>query len=84
MDTKNEMLGKKVLVTGASSGIGRAAAERFLSEGAAVAIVGRRMNALNEVVSSDNKNGIAIVADLSEEDQTERCFAEAVGEMGGL
>jgi NAD(P)-dependent dehydrogenase (short-subunit alcohol dehydrogenase family) len=83
-DTRNEMLGKKVLVTGASSGIGRAAAERFLSEGADVAIVGRRVSALNEVASSDNKNGIAIVADLSEEDQTERSVAEAVEAMGGL
>src|SRR6266404_822944 len=85
MDSKNEMPGKKVLVTGASSGIGLAAAERFLSEGAAVAIVGRRMNALNEVASSsDNRNVIAIVADLSEDNQTERCIAEAVEAMGGL
>ncbi|HXU38003.1 MAG TPA: glucose 1-dehydrogenase [Blastocatellia bacterium] len=83
-DTGNEMMGKKVLVTGASSGIGRAAAERFLSEGAAVAIAGRRMNALNEVASSDDKRGFAIVADLSQEDQTERCIAEAVEALGGL
>lgn len=84
LDMKNEMQGKKVIVTGASSGIGRAAAERFLSEGADVAITGRRMNALNEVASFDNRKAVAIVADLSDENQTERFVAEAVEAMGGL
>lgn len=84
LDMKNEMQGKRVIVTGASSGIGRAAAERFLSEGASVAMVGRRSNALDEVATSDNKRGFPVIADLSKEDQTERCIAEAVEVMGGL
>jgi NAD(P)-dependent dehydrogenase (short-subunit alcohol dehydrogenase family) len=80
----DEMQGKRVIVTGASSGIGRAAARRFLSEGARVAIVGRRMNALDEVAASDNKNRYTVVADLSDDNQTERCIVEAVEAMGGL
>lgn len=80
----DEMEGKRVIVTGASSGIGRAAAQRFLSEGARVAIVGRRMNALDEVAASDVKNRYTVVADLSDDNQTERCIADAVEAMGGL
>lgn len=82
-DTRNEMQGKRVIVTGASSGIGRATANRFLSEGAIVVSVGRRMDTLKEVASS-NENGVSVVADLSDETQTERCIAEAVEAMGGL
>ena len=84
LDMKNEMERKRVIVTGASSGIGRATAERFLSEGANVAIVGRRMNALDEVISSGKKKAFTVIADLSDEKQTERCIAEAVEAMGGL
>ena len=80
----DEMQGKRVIVTGASSGIGRATAERFLGEGARVAIVGRRMNALDEVAASDVKNRYTVVADLSDDNQTQRCIADAVEAMGGL
>jgi len=40
------MTGKRVIVTGASNGIGRATAERFLNEGAKVVLTGRREDAL--------------------------------------
>jgi NAD(P)-dependent dehydrogenase (short-subunit alcohol dehydrogenase family) len=77
---------KKVIVTGASSGIGRATAERFLSEGAKVALVGRRESALAEVASRAATNGQAfiIAADLSDENQSERCISQAIEMMGGL
>jgi NAD(P)-dependent dehydrogenase (short-subunit alcohol dehydrogenase family) len=80
----NEMQGKKIIVTGASSGIGRATGERFLDEGASVALVGRSESALEEVIYRDNKNGFVVVADLTDEKQTERCIAQAVEMMGGL
>ena len=77
---------KKVIVTGASSGIGRATAERFLTEGASVALVGRRESALQDVAThhSNGANAHLISADLSEEKQTEACVAQAVERMGGL
>ena len=80
------MNGKKVIVTGASSGIGRATAERFLKEGASVALVGRRETELREVASHHTNAGtpFVIVADLSDEKQTESCMAQAVEMMGGL
>ncbi len=80
------MKNANVLVTGASSGIGRATAERFLGEGAKVALVGRRKAALEEVVSraTGAENSFIVVADLSSETESERCIAQAVELMGGL
>jgi NAD(P)-dependent dehydrogenase (short-subunit alcohol dehydrogenase family) len=80
----DEMQDKRVIVTGASSGIGRATAKRFLDEGASVALVGRRKGALEEIASGDNKRGFIVIADLADEEQTERSVAQAVEMMGGL
>jgi NAD(P)-dependent dehydrogenase (short-subunit alcohol dehydrogenase family) len=80
------ILKKRVIVSGASSGIGRATAERFLTEGATVALVGRRETALRDVASRHSSPGTAFIisADLSDEKQTEACMAQAVDIMGGL
>jgi NAD(P)-dependent dehydrogenase (short-subunit alcohol dehydrogenase family) len=76
---------KKVIITGASSGIGRATAERFLSESASVALVGRRRGALEDIASSaGHGEGFVVAADLSDEKDSERCVAQAVEMMGGL
>ena len=77
---------KNVIVTGASSGIGRATVERFLRDGNNVALVGRREKSLEEVASHHERRGKAIViaADLTDEHQTEDCIARAVEALGGL
>jgi NAD(P)-dependent dehydrogenase (short-subunit alcohol dehydrogenase family) len=79
------MKNKNVIVTGASSGIGRATAEVFLSAGANVALIGRRASELGRL-AGDSKGGkaFAVVADLSDEKQTEAGFAESVEQLGGL
>jgi NAD(P)-dependent dehydrogenase (short-subunit alcohol dehydrogenase family) len=79
-----EMKAKRILVTGASSGIGRATAELFLREAAVVTLVGRRRSALTEAGSVGPGKAILIEADLSNEEQTEACVAESVEKMGGL
>ncbi|GBC81355.1 Dihydroanticapsin 7-dehydrogenase [bacterium HR10] len=79
-----EMSGKRVLVTGASSGIGRATAERFLEAGAEVALVGRREAALAEVAAPYPGRAHILVADLADERQCELCIEQAVAKMGGL
>jgi NAD(P)-dependent dehydrogenase (short-subunit alcohol dehydrogenase family) len=80
-----DMLNKKVLVTGASSGIGRAAAELFLNMDATVTLVGRRESALEAVVNATvNGEAFVITADLADEKQTESCVNQAVELMGGL
>lgn len=79
------MTDKRVLITGASSGIGRATAEVFLQVGARVTLVGRRKEALQEVaVSATEGKAFLIAADLADEGQSQSCMAEAVELMGGL
>lgn len=59
---------KVVVVTGAGSGIGKATAERFLDEGAKVALVGRTKSKLEDVAKPYPADQILIIeADISNE-----------------
>ncbi|MEW6210406.1 MAG: glucose 1-dehydrogenase [Acidobacteriota bacterium] len=79
------MKDKKVIITGASSGIGRATAELFLSEGASVALLGRRESALKETARSQREGkAFVIAADLAREEESLSAFNRAVELMGGL
>jgi NAD(P)-dependent dehydrogenase (short-subunit alcohol dehydrogenase family) len=78
-----DLAGKRILVVGASSGIGRAVALAAASAGAAVAVVGRRGNLLDEVVKEAG-GGVAIVADVTDEGSAERAVAEALSGLGGI
>jgi NAD(P)-dependent dehydrogenase (short-subunit alcohol dehydrogenase family) len=77
---------KNVIVTGASSGIGRATVERFLGGGDNIALVGRRENTLREIAAryEPKGNAIVIAADLTDEKQTDDCIARAAEAMGGI
>ncbi|MGH9829560.1 MAG: SDR family oxidoreductase, partial [Blastocatellia bacterium] len=76
---------KRVIVTGASSGIGRATAEVFLSEGAHVALVARRLRPLEDVAEKFEAGRAKVVqADLSDSTETETAFSRAIAELGGL
>ena len=69
------------LITGASSGIGRATALRFAGEGAFVALVGRDRAALETTVAEmdcGQDQALVIVADLSDPAACRRAVAEAV------
>lgn len=73
--------GKTVVITGASSGVGRAAAEAFANLGANVVIVARGQKGIDEVVEiCSNKNVIAIgvSADMSLEEDVERAAQAAL------
>jgi NAD(P)-dependent dehydrogenase (short-subunit alcohol dehydrogenase family) len=82
-----EMKDKVVIVTGASSGIGRAAAFKFASEGASVALVARSGDKLAEVVEAiEGDGGVAkaIAADVTQEAEVERVVRETVEAFGGI
>ena len=71
--------GRRILVTGASSGIGRAVAELCVSQGARVLATGRRAEALDEL------DGVRRFAcDLLEPGAPEACVAACVEGMDGL
>src|SRR3954470_6236444 len=79
--------GRKVLITGASSGIGEATAEAMVAEGAAVALGARRKDRLDELAGRINDGGgtaVAIEADIADEEQAKRLVETAHSELGGL
>ncbi len=76
-----------VVITGASSGIGRAAALRFGREGAAVVAVGRDSAALTDVAEQVRKGGgrsSVVVADVTADDAPGMVVARAAAEFGGI
>ena len=79
--------GKVAIVTGASSGIGRATARLFAAEGASLVVSARRREALEELVAEIADAGgraVAHAGDVREEACAESLVALAVGEFGGL
>ncbi|MFD7003070.1 SDR family NAD(P)-dependent oxidoreductase [Streptomyces mirabilis] len=59
------MNGKTALVTGASSGIGRAIAQRFADDGARVYLTGRRKDELEAAAEAIGPDAVAVPADVS-------------------
>jgi len=78
---------RAVLVTGASSGIGRACARALIAEGARVALAGRRRDRLDEVAAGAGQAGgeaIVLQGDVREEAVSARWAAECERAFGGL
>ena len=74
-----------VLVTGATSGIGRAVALRFAESAARVTAIGRNEEALREVGDAIRQAGgepLTIAADVTKEEDVSQLMQRAVGEFG--
>ncbi len=71
-------------MTGGGSGIGRATALRLAHDGYAVAVSGRRADALDETVALAGRETIAIPGDVAVEEDAERMVAATLEAFGGL
>ncbi len=81
------MKDKVALITGASSGIGRATAEVFASKGASVVVAARRKQELEDLVDKIQGKGgkaSAVVTDVSKASDVEQMVAHAIKEYGRI
>ena len=76
--------GKSVLVTGASSGIGRASAKAFAKEGMRVAVSARSTDRLRELVKELGADAIMLPADLTSAAETDELIRQAIAKLGRL
>jgi NAD(P)-dependent dehydrogenase (short-subunit alcohol dehydrogenase family) len=79
--------GKRALVTGASSGIGREVAVQFAAEGARVGVAGRdpgRVHRTCDQIVAAGGTAIPVLGDVSTEDGASGVVADVVAALGGL
>jgi NAD(P)-dependent dehydrogenase (short-subunit alcohol dehydrogenase family) len=81
------LTGKRAIVTGAASGIGRASALRFAEEGAAVLAADVDELELSQTAEAAHRVGLQLrtaACDVSDEDAVARLVSECVGALGGI
>ena len=75
---------KRVLITGASSGVGLAVAKRFVAQGASVALMARSAERLDEIAGGLGADAHAVPADVSDPEAVAAAVAAADDALGGL
>lgn len=88
MTFKADLAGRKILITGASSGLGAHFARVAARNGASVAVAARRTDRLEELVSELGELGaqraVAIGLDVGDGASIHACVADVVSKLGGL
>jgi NAD(P)-dependent dehydrogenase (short-subunit alcohol dehydrogenase family) len=82
-----DLRGKRILLTGASSGIGEAAAQKFARRGATVVVVARRQELLDDLVDRITRDGgdaTAHATDLADLDAVDEMVAKVEQDLGGI
>ncbi|MFP3600337.1 SDR family NAD(P)-dependent oxidoreductase [Paraburkholderia sp. SIMBA_053] len=80
----NRLNGKTAVITGGATGIGLAAARRFIDEGAFVFIFGRRQEALDAAVADLGPRARAVKGSVSDQADLDRLYAAVKAERGNL
>jgi len=80
----NRLNGKTAVITGGATGIGLAAAKRFIEEGAFVFIFGRRQEALDSAIAELGPNARAVKGSVSDLADLDRLYAAVKAERGSL
>ena len=83
-----DLSGKSIIISGGTTGIGRAAALRLVAAGANVLIFGRHelelQDALRDIGTAGSGKAIGITADAGKPEDVKRVFAEADAKLGGV
>lgn len=81
------LAGRTAIVTGAASGIGAAIAERLAADGAAVALLSRRTDRLDELAARITKDGgtaLSVAVDVTDQDSVDRGVEEISSRLGSV
>ena len=79
-----DLTGRRVLITGASSGIGAATARSLVAHGASVAMLARRKERLDELSEALGPRAIGVPADVTDFDNLPTAIDTAADALGGL
>jgi NADP-dependent 3-hydroxy acid dehydrogenase YdfG len=87
MNENNTIIGKVVVITGASSGLGEATARLLSAQGATIVLGARRVERLQALVAELNRGGgkaLALQTDVTDADQVKRLVDAAVRTYGRI
>jgi NADP-dependent 3-hydroxy acid dehydrogenase YdfG len=84
MSVRVDLTGRRVLVTGASSGIGASSTRALIACGASVAMLARRKERLDELSHELGERAIGVPADITDLDRLPAAIDVAAESLGGL